>query len=318
MKNENYKIAIAYRTYSGAKIQRKKAIFIKNKYMFEDFCLKSLKKSLGPLKIKIWAILDSCPRDWDNLFKKHFNNSELEIIHVKNAGELGSMQLAVNILLKQKYSDYIYMAEDDYYYLPNQFEKMISFLKNNSNIDFVTPYDHPDYYSLELHDYKSEIKVYEGNQWRNVATTCNTYLTTKKNLLLTKDIFLGNYKINNFFSKHYIKKYKFLKRIFWDFLPNPEDADVWIGLTKMNAFNLFKITKLRVKNRRVFTIFFKTWRYNWKQLIFGKKWKLWSPMPTIATPLDIPALSPNIDWKEIFIGELRNSGINDWSEYINL
>ena len=208
MIKKKYDVAIAYRTYSGSQPSRARVIFHDNKYKLEDFCLSSLKKSLGSLKFKIWAILDSCPQNWEELFKKYFNEEELEIVNVENAGEVGSLKVAMNILLDQEFSEYIYMAEDDYYYLPQQFEKMINFIKFNSNVDFITPYDHPDYYFHKLHEYSSYIKVFFGLHWRTVSTTCNTYLTTKAVLFQTKDVFLRSYSSKNFFSQDFFLKKK--------------------------------------------------------------------------------------------------------------
>ena len=156
---KKYDVAIAYRMYLGSKPSRSRVIFPDNKYKLEDLCLRSLKRSLGSLKFKIWAILDNCPQNWEDLFKKYFNEEELEIVHVKNAGELGSIKLAMYILLDQEFSEYICMAEDDYYYLPQQFEKMINFIKFNSNVDFITPYDHPEW-RLTL-DYPEDYELFK-------------------------------------------------------------------------------------------------------------------------------------------------------------
>jgi len=41
----------------------------------------------------------------------------------------------------------------------------------------------------------------------------------------------------------------------------------------------------------------KAWIYNWDQILFGRRRKLWVPIPGIATHMDANALSPTIDWK---------------------
>jgi hypothetical protein len=40
----------------------------------------------------------------------------------------------------------------------------------------------------------------------------------------------------------------------------------------------------------------KAWLYGWPQILFGKRMKLWVPVPGLATHLDSKALSPSIDW----------------------
>ena len=300
VKKYEYDVVIAYRTYPGTKPSRQRALFPDDKYKLEQACLKSLKDSLGSLKFKIWALLDNCPPIWEDLFKTYFNEKELKIINLKSAGEIGSIKRAITVLLKQEYSDVVYMAEDDYFYLPNQFEKMIKFLITNPDVDFITPYDHLDYYSYGLHDYQSTIKNFAGKHWRTVASTCNTFLTTKKKMYEVKNLFLKSYTAKNFFTKDFILKNSLLKRLFWDFIDYSMDNNVWLSLTKKNVFHLFKILKYRVNDRSVFSTFFRAWRYNWKQILFGKRWKLWCPIPSIATHLEAPFLAPNIDWKKEF------------------
>ncbi len=150
-----------------------------DKYKLENLCLKSLKDSLASLKVKLWAILDRCPQDWENLFRKYFDKDEVKIIKLEKVGEINSWELAIEILINQNFSEIVYLAEDDYFYLPNQFIKMIKFLSNNSDVDFIKPYDHLDNYKLALHKYQSLIKVYVGKHWRTVSTTCGTFLTTR-------------------------------------------------------------------------------------------------------------------------------------------
>ncbi|GAH40202.1 unnamed protein product, partial [marine sediment metagenome] len=231
-----------------------------------------------------------------------FDKNELEVLHLKNAGEIGSLELAMNILINQNFSEIVYLAEDDYFYLPNQFEKMVKLLKSDSEVDFITPYDHLDYYTYPFHKFQSKIKFFAGKHWRTVVSTCNTYLTSKKTLIKTNGIFLRSYSSQKMFTNIILKlkKENFLKQIFRDFLPRSLDADVWLSLTKMKIYNLFIILKYRYHYPKVYGIYFRTWRYNWKQVLFGKKWNLWCPIPSIATHMVKTCLAPGIDLTYFF------------------
>jgi len=66
----------------------------------------------------------------------------------------------------------VYFAEDDYFYR-DCVDEMIELIRNRRNVDFVTPYDHPDYYQDEidprkprflvnLHNYSSKIFLERG------------------------------------------------------------------------------------------------------------------------------------------------------------
>lgn len=300
MKRKNFDVTIALRTYPGNKHSNSRPIFKSDRYKLLDVCLKSLKNCLGSLRIKIFALLDNCPPKWEELFNKYFDKNELEVLHLKNAGEVGSLEVAMNILINQSFSEIVYMAEDDYFYLPNQFEKMVKFLKSDSEVDFITPYDALDHYTHPLHKYQSKIKFFAGKHWRTVATTCNTYLTSKKTLIKIKDIFLRSYSSQKFFTKFILKKKNFLNIYFRDFIPRSADADVWLSLTKKKIYNLFEILKYRYHNLNLYGVYFRTWRYNWKQVLFGKKWNLWCPIPTIATHMEKTVLAPGIDWYKLF------------------
>ncbi len=278
MKKEDYDIAVAYRTYP--KVSRRPAIFPNDKYKLAKFCLQSFKESLGSLKVKIWALLDDCPPKYEELFREYFDDKDLEIIKLEGIGNYATFDLQMKILSDQNISDIIYFAEDDYFYFPNQFEKMVSLLTKNEDVDFVSPYD-------RLHDYDYDlqkpcrIKIYVDKHWRTAKMSYLTFLTTKKALEKTKHIFRSY--AHNLFGLGHIT-----------------DAVVWLCLTKHEIFNPFKITKSFFKNRQKFIFFYRAWRYGWKQILFGKSWKLWCPIPTIATHMQYNQLAPTIDWKNIF------------------
>src|SRR5260370_42462317 len=59
---------------------------------------------------------------------------------------------------------------------------MLRFLREGQGVDFVTLYDHPDCYQLELHHEPKWITVFEGHHWRTAASTCLTFLTRKSTL----------------------------------------------------------------------------------------------------------------------------------------
>jgi hypothetical protein len=51
-----------------------------------------------------------------------------------------------------------------------------------------------------------------------------------------------------------------------------------------------------VRQRHLVKVIAKTWLFGWSQILFGKRRKLWTPVPGIATHMDFNALSPTIDW----------------------
>ncbi len=118
----------------------------------------------------------------------------------------------------------------------------------------------------------------------------STFLTTKETLNKTKEIF----NLKEF--KGYVKDL-------------PSDAIFWECLTKSQVFKLFRIIRLILKNRGFYYLYGIAWRYGWKQILFGKKWDIWVPVPTIATHMQYNHLSPSIDWNSVFNDAIKK--LND-------
>jgi len=272
--DKKYDLVVAYRVYP--KLSKGAIDIFNNKFELVEMCLRSFKKSLGNLKVRMFVLLDDCPTEYTDLFKKYFDINDLDIMDMDGIGNLRTFQTQVGMLCSQGVSQFVYFAEDDYYYFPNQIEKMISFLKENKDVDFVTPYDHLDYYTHILHKHKTKIKVFGNKHWRQVNSTCLTFLTTRKVLQKTKKVFFT-------YTRNKV-----------------EDVGLWLALTKKHLFNPIAILKFLIYKPIVDKYILKTWFYNLKQILFGKRYKLWSPIPTIATHMTKDFLSPCIDWNTIF------------------
>ncbi|GAG88924.1 unnamed protein product, partial [marine sediment metagenome] len=59
------------------------------------------------------------------LFKEYFNEKDLEIIKPHGIGNQATFDLQLEALLKQNNSEFVYFAEDDYFFLPIKFKKML-------------------------------------------------------------------------------------------------------------------------------------------------------------------------------------------------
>ncbi len=276
------KLTIAYRIYP--KVSKTPAIYQDNKFALSELCLASLIRSIGDkIDYRFIALLDNCPQEYVNLFEKYIPEDRLEIIKLQGIGNGATFVMQIDLLLKQDFSNYVYFAEDDYFYLNNEFVSMIELMENNQNVHFVTPYDHLDRYTLSLHNFKSNVIIESNKHWQNVSSTCLTFLTNKKSLSDCRSIF-ETYKRRN------------------------HDAAIWMTITKINSFKfgfilkcLFKsLTDKKSEEARYSYIYKKIFKFGLKRLIFGKKFGLWSPIPAISTHLEKSFLSPNIDWYQEF------------------
>jgi hypothetical protein len=270
----SYDLAIAYRIYPKVAKPAIGLPFSENKLQLSDICLRSFKESLADLRVKLWVLLDGCPDEYARLFERYFNASDLVLLPLPGVGNQATFGKQIDILLEQEESEFVYFAEDDYLYLPKQFALILDFLRANEDVDFVTPYDHLDCYTQQIHRHPKWVKVYGEHHWRTAGSTCLTFLTRKETLRKKKAIF---------------------KSYCW----RNHDCSLWLSLTKKSLFDPVQFLQFAFRERHFAKVIAKAWLYGWPQIFFGKQMKLWVPIPGIATHLDSDGLSPTVDWVRI-------------------
>jgi hypothetical protein len=270
----NYDLAVAYRIYPKVSGPALDLGFGDDKYSLSEVCLKSFKESLGSLRVKMWAILDGCPSEYEALFCKYFDDSQLVVLKLDGVGNHRTFAKQIEVLLEQSEADLVYFAEDDYFYLAEQFSSMIEFLRADPEVDFVSPFDHLDCYRLALHRTPKWIKTSAGRHWRTASSTCLTFLTRKETL------------------SHY-------RAVFESYVRGNFDSSLWLSLTKQRVGNPFFLIRSLLGGSFEWKIIVKAWLYCWRQIVFGKRLKLWVPVPGIATHLDARSLSPGVDWQRL-------------------
>lgn len=263
-------LAVAYRIYPG--VSKSPAYFSTDKLKLSRMCLESFRNALGGLRAKIWALLDGCSPEYELMFREILCDFDLEIVQLDKIGNLGTFSLQINLLTKQSDAAHVYFAEDDYFYLPSAVEKMVAFMKQNPDADFVTPYDHPDSYHTSSRHERHQVRPCADRYWRSASSTCLTFLTTRANLLRTQNLF-RTYSSGNM------------------------DCPIWLALTQK-----FELCAPRVHWHDWFRLktWLKTWRWGYGTLLFGRRYRLWVPMPALATHMESSGLSPLVDWQSLF------------------
>jgi hypothetical protein len=120
--------------------------------------------------------------------------------------------------------------------------------------------------------------------WRDVGSTCLTFMTRKQTLIRTAKIFF-TYKKNNY------------------------DVSIWLILTKHKVYNLGSLIRYLATDLLSFKIIVKSWLYGWHQILFGRKRILWVPVPGLATHVSSNLFAPGIDWEK-YLEEMK-ACIND-------
>ena len=266
-----YDVAVAYRIYPGMPKQALRQFGEKSSSA--ETCLRSFCKSLGSLRARVWAILDGCPDHYETMVSKCFSSEDLEIVRCEKIGNSATFALQREILEQQSNSEYVYFAEDDYLYRPGQLERVIGFLAAHEDVDFVTPYDHPDAYNLPLSMSRASLRIWGGMHWQTVSSTCLTFATRRSTLRSTKTAF-ATYNLRNY------------------------DASIWHSLTKRGLCQWVAHPVSCARSPNGMKTMGKTFLYGWKQILFGRRYTLWSPIPSAATHLQEGGLAPNINWFE--------------------
>ncbi len=251
-----------------------------------EVCLKSFRDSLGPLRVKVWAILDRCPDEYEAMVRGVLGTADLEILRRDGIGNAATFALQRELLVRQDVSELVFLAEDDYLYRPGQLGRLVEFLTGNPDADFVTPYDHPDAYALPVSMSKVSLRVFAGYHWHTVSSTCLTFMT-RRNVLRSAGPLFSTYSRRNY------------------------DASIWHALTKQGLSQWISHPVSVLGDLTASKIVGKTFLFGWRQLLFGRRYSLWSPIPSVATHLQEGGLAPNIDWfvqarPEVSVGQTKS------------
>lgn len=267
-----YDLTIAYRIYPG--VSKTPFIYPTDKLKLTEVGIRTLKQAFGNHQAKLFFLLDNCPPEYQAMISNFFEDQHTTYINYNGIGNLATFGKQIDLLLNQSESEIVMFAEDDYVYRKNELSKAVALLKKKSNADFVTPYDHLDSYVLPIHtEGRYEIIADEMLHWRTSASTCLTFLTTKSTLKKTEKVFRSYCKGN------------------WD-------SSLWFSLTKYNVLNPASILLL-FSDKFLFKTIAKSWMYNATQILFGRRYKLWQPIPSIATHMENISLAPIIDWDQV-------------------
>ncbi|MBC7091104.1 MAG: hypothetical protein H5T50_04245 [Nitrososphaeria archaeon] len=263
----DYSVSVALRVAPNL---NSKQVYFRSKYDLVKVCFKSLLRALDGLDFELFVILDGCPKSFEKIFRENVGGNVLKILNVYMIGNSATFLLQIFLLSTHASSEYVYFAEDDYFYI-DSIKEMLELMSKKSFIDFLSPYDHPDYhFRRDIHPYKIVSFNYGGRLWKNVMSTCCTFMT-RKNILDETCLVLESYK-------------------------DVGDHFMWHLLTrKLPVKNFIKVNYHPSYLRRLMFLL----NYERK---FSKKraYSLWAPEPTIATHMQKGCLSPKIDWRKHF------------------
>ena len=102
-----------------------------------------------------------------------------EILELPGLGNSGSYRRTLDEALSREWpeSDLVYLAEDDYLYLPEALGTLFRAAGEIPAASYFTLYDHPDRYRRDDDADRGRARVFfgGGRHWRTVESTCLTY-----------------------------------------------------------------------------------------------------------------------------------------------
>ncbi len=217
------------------------------------------------------VIADNCTDQTLDVLKS--TGLSLEVTANGNAGTC--RHIFNEVINRYDADDFVYLLEDDYLHLPGSREALLEGL---AIADYVTLYDHPDYYRRDgkgvnpfVHDDKPKCSIYltAHAHWRETVSTTMTFAAKVKTLLEDRDIW----------NRYCVEK-------------NPSDFGAFVTLTGQDDLNEAKR-------------FVQRGYINLAQLVVEnflngrKKRLLISPMPSFATHAETNFLAPLIDWTKV-------------------
>lgn len=243
----------------------KKHLFFTSKYEMVKTCYSSLLESLKGINFRVMVILDNCPPSFDDLFYPPPGGEPPEFIRTPGIGNNETFLKQLDLLERQEYSDLVFFAEDDYLYI-HDLHPLLGFMnEGKENPDFVTPYDHPDYYGSEYHRYEKLYTTHGQQKWKQVGSTTCTFFTSKKTLKEAHDI-----------MKQYPRLCDYLM---FNLLTRKNPLLSWMHFRDLYALAPYSLIVNMLNLRR-------------------RTFSLWAPEPSFATHLQQGGLSPNIDWEK--------------------
>ena len=257
MNPKKYDVAVAYRV-CPAQSSHPPPFFADDKYKLAAHCLESFRVSLAGVRAKLFVLLDGCPPEYETLFRSRWPEEDLEFHRYNGIGNAATFRQQVEILLRQQDVEMVCFAEDDYLWQPGAFGEAVRFMWTGL-ADFVTPYDHPDIHTTSLHRLPARPSILvRGRVWQPVVSTTLTFLTTRQTLAECRAEFLGGCGRRS------------------------ADLALWLALTK-RRLNPLLVLWWAPRHRHWAGSVALAWLFCWRQILFGRRYRLWACHPGIAT-----------------------------------
>ena len=259
-----YDLEIGLRVYPGIS---KKPILKGTKLETFEKVYGSILESSQSLKTKLTVFSDGCGDEFHEMMRKMTSEKyDLEIVKVDCFSGPKSFKLQYDYLSNSK-AKLVALLEDDYLLDSDALASVFRYAESKQFKSYYTFFNSSDYYSHELHNYRSKINYFEGNYWRAVASTTFTFLCSPSTLKRNRGFF-KTYSLGNF------------------------DHNVWASQTKLGwwCLNASILRKPSANNLKRLLKFYLTLLLLFP-LVLSRRENLWVCMPGKGTHLETQGFS---------------------------
>ena len=274
--DRKYDFAVAYRVYP--RIGREAVpVFRGDKFLLTRVAFRSFVRSVQGFRVKLWILLDGCPPAYEDFFKASWPGGSPEIINYQQKGNYGTFQEQISILTGQNEAEVCCVLEDDYFFLPDCFRQLHDVFAKHPEVDYVTPYDHLEYYVSAHQEISSE--VLEDTTlpiWRTVSSTTCSFVARHSALRDNAHAFRA-------YGKRFLFNYG-------------TDGTIWLAITKHRILNPWRCVQWLKTAKYVAWSWFTAWTLCGIDIVSKPRRKLWAPIPSLAMHLVHSYPPPGIDW----------------------
>jgi hypothetical protein len=277
--SQKYDFAVAYRVCP--RIGREAmAIFRGDKFLLTRVAFRSFVRSIQAFKVKLWILLDGCPPAYEAFFRATWPGDPPEFVACANRGTGGTFQEQISILTAQDAADLCGVVEDDYFFLPECFERIHELFLRHPEVELATPYDHLEYYVAAHQQMSHDVLKTPGLPvWRTVPATTCTFIGRSSALR-------DNVRAFRAYGK-------------WLLFNYGTNGTMWLAITKHRIFNPLRCLQWLFGAKYVAWSWFSAWTFCGFDILFKRKRKLWAPIPSLASHLVFSYPPPGIDWNDL-------------------
>ena len=170
-------------------------------------------------KVSLTIVYDGTEEEFASDFMSKYCSKPTKFqvsVKLVNAGSNIKSWLEVLSLVKSETipeDDVVFFMENDYLQVDGWLDKVIELYNSNIQFDYVSLYDHTDFYDLAdkpsfpaYRNLRSELYVAKSHHWRVAPSTCGTFLVQKRVFL--QDIDVWSSQLSDFYVFTYLRTFK--------------------------------------------------------------------------------------------------------------